>query len=278
MYFKVFNKDENLGFQDFIIDKMSGKKPVGKPSFVPPPSPERVTPVQVEEKPPLDVLADIAPKNQIETIPMKDVGASFEESETIPASPLAESTTIPDWLKESTSLSSHSLEEDTAPTTEDIPSEEAQETPFIPEELPDTTILVPEEQKIENTEPTEETTVSTDDMSGLPAWMQGVDQESLKQEVAEEISSTPVAPEVEDVSSYENIPDWLKNTSPTPLETTPVLEKKIETEQKQSPAVKKSPKKLVVQEEEKADVSETKEETVPSRPKKKKPAVPTLSS
>lgn len=260
---------------------MSGKKPVEKPSFVPTTPPEKITPVQVEEKPPRDVLADIAPENPIETTSMKDVGESSREPETASVPSFGENATIPDWLKESTSLSSHSLEEDTPSVIEDIPTEEVQEMPPVAKEVPDTTILVPEEQQkeqqIEYSEPSEPVIVPDENMSGLPDWMQGVDQESLKQEVEEEMSNTPVAPETEDVSSYENIPDWLKNTSPALPETTPALEEKIEPEQKQSPSPKKSPKKPAVQEEEQADVSEIKEETVSSRPKKKKPAVPTIS-
>lgn len=300
----MLNRDENLGFQDFIIDKMSGKKPISKPSFVSSTPIESVV-IQKEETPLVDVLANIPSDNQTESILLRETITPPAESTIVPASPLMESTTIPDWLKESTSLGSHTDIEEIAPLSEDILPEESQtiedipvpivsDTPIvsedtdslpnvsdlpdwlkggeIAEEMPqDTSIMNPiEELPREETtldeykvSGTEQVGIPDESMADLPAWMQGVDQESLKKEVEEEISNTPAVVEVENVSSYEDIPDWLKSTTTTPIisdnkskedskeisEEIPSHREKTESKQKHSPSPKKPTKTSAIPEE-----------------------------
>lgn len=151
VYFKVFNKDQNLGFQDFIIDKMSGKRPVEKSIFVQPVPPEPMVPVQREEKPQVDVLANIAPTSQMADVMKTE---TVESAIEVPLSPIE--ATIPDWLKESTSLGSQSETESTVPSFESAPPEESEVPPFAGDEVQGSAI--PE---------------SGSNASGLPDWLHG---------------------------------------------------------------------------------------------------------
>lgn len=127
--------------------------------------------------------------------------------------------------------------------------------------------------------------------------MKGVDQDSLKKEVEEEMSTPPVSEEISDVPSYDDIPDWLKNSpidsgemteesSPDSLESPKIEENQaiiVEPKQKQPIPIKKQPKAPIlskVQESDTTPVVDTisKEgkdkniiDTAPPRPKKKKP-------
>ena len=75
-----------------------------------------------------------------------------------------------------------------------------------------------------------------EDITDLPDWMKGVDQESLKKEVEEEINSIPViVGEVSDISSYDDIPDWLKNTPIAPGEVVHESKKDIQESPKIEP-------------------------------------------
>lgn len=111
-----------------------------------------------------------------------------------------------------------------------------------------------------------------------------MDQESLKEEVKEEMDNIPVS-STEDASSYENIPDWLRNTSAVSIlsseaspkdsekisEAVPPKKEKSEPKQKQALSSKKTPKSPATKEEGNADLTQTKEEIAPSHPRKKKP-------
>lgn len=119
VYFKVFNRDSNLGFQDFIIDKISGKKPNQKSVPNQAVQPGGVS-VKKEEKPSVDVLANIATSNEAtNTANVDRIESPMESGVVAPASPVGE-TTIPDWLKESTSLGSLTHTEDSASVSENV--------------------------------------------------------------------------------------------------------------------------------------------------------------
>ena len=327
IYFKVFNKDENLGFQDFIIDKMAGKKSVEKPSFIPPVAPIETSIIKKEEKPQVDVLASIAPTSQSLNVSSSDETNASSEMTLTPSLPPTEAS-IPSWLKESTSLSSESIvDEAVSPANENAPA--AKEDIIVPEvpvesidsvsdtivdnsssaglpdwlkgsgmdsmtsEVPEA-VVVSEDGISQNVAISEELPLSdiapekTSDeyLSDLPAWMQGVDQKSLKEEVEEEIKATPVVSESDNSSSYEDIPDWLK-ASPIVSETTEVPEKeeKIEEppmsdfftekkEEKKTPSQHSHKKqtKSVEKEKQDKDSQKSEEKVHTPRPKKKKPA------
>lgn len=325
LLFKILNKDTNIGFQDFIIDKLSGKKPAQTPSFVPPTIVKEPAPIKREETQQHDVLANIAPvqKTEVDT-PAMSTRESSHEDVVMPQKPMAEAT-IPDWLRESTSLSSQASEVTPAipepvieaPIAEIPTAPEVPEPVVVPEETPvpvagdvpdlpdwlkgmstnmssaqDTQVshtaeesadqemsrMISAEQK-ENTPP---------DMAELPAWMQGVDQESLAHEVNEELTSTQAPSEAEDVSSYENIPDWLKTPSVSappeiediqeieapmvPEEPAVHTEKKPEKKSSGAPLAKKEPKASVASEKKHTETQvENNEEATQARTKKKKP-------
>lgn len=106
IYFKISNKDGNIGFQDFLIDKMSGKKPTPSQPipFVTPSAPK-------QENVQRDVLADVVQEHPT-TIPAVEIPA-IQEKMTIEPSPTE--ATIPDWLKASTTMSAQSDEQTPAP-------------------------------------------------------------------------------------------------------------------------------------------------------------------
>lgn len=135
IYFKIVNKDDNLGFQDFIIDKMSGKKSSEGPSYKDSISSSVDIPLQKAKIPPLDVLADIAPSIQTSSqVPNID-----EEITTVPQSPISVlpiEASVPDWLKASTTLSSQLNTEDTGVQSEVVP-EETIPRESVPEEVDD---------------------------------------------------------------------------------------------------------------------------------------------
>lgn len=181
----------------------------------------------------------------------------------VPVSEPSASADLPDWLKGS--------------EAEIISSSEEAVIEKLGEEITDT----PQEPNNAGAAALEE--ISSD----LPAWMRGIDQESLKEEVEEEISSSPTMPK--ESSSYEDIPDWLKSTAMAPEaveepipEQVPVQEE--QSSQKQKHASHKKQTKTVTEKgehdkdmeislapsPEKGDVSD-KEHTHASRPKKKKP-------
>ena len=326
VYFKAFNKDENLGFQDFIIDKMAGKKSVEKPSFVPSVSSVETPVIKKEERPQVDVLASIAPATQSLNTSSSDETKISNESISTPSLPPTEAS-IPSWLKESTSLSSESTTDEVgSPNSEDAPVEK--EDAIIPEvpvesvdPVPETSIndsssaglpdwlkgsgmesitpevpetdVVPEDITPENLITSEESPLpdvvpentSDENLSDLPAWMQGIDQESLKEEVEEEIKATPVVSESDSSSSYEDIPDWLK-ASPVVSEVveTPKNEEKTKEppmsdfftekkEEKKTPSQHSHKKQAKPVEKEKQDnyTSKSEEKVHTPRPKKKKP-------
>ena len=132
VYFKVFNRDENIGFQDFIIDKISGKRPTEKP-FI-----SDITPLQREvydkkEEPsqtavPASVVMDTA--NMEASVAEQEKSFHDPLSETLSVSS-ENSAAIPDWLKESTNLGFESSVEET-PASEN-PLEDFAKQDILPE-------------------------------------------------------------------------------------------------------------------------------------------------
>ncbi len=104
VYFKIFNKDENIGFQDFIIDKLSGKKPAGKDPHFDISTLSDSMPPRREENTQKDILANISSVQVPSPVSPIDTASPSIESES--AVSVAPEPTIPDWLKQSTSLSS----------------------------------------------------------------------------------------------------------------------------------------------------------------------------
>ncbi len=317
------NKDANIGFQDFIIDRLSGKQPVQKSSFASPIVNESI-PVKREEVKQHDILANIAPIQKTTDAPVMSTRESFQEDIVAQQKPVTDAV-IPDWLRESTSLSSHTTQEVPAipevvvevPVVETVsapeppvPIEVPQEPSLSAEvpELPDWlkgmsgSVSSPEATLSEKSEEIfgEEVSPAADqealmaqntEMTDLPPWMQGVDQESLTKEVNEELSSVPSEDPIEDVSSYENIPDWLKSSStstpvsaddtPKPKEIVPVKKEKtvptstktIEKKHSSHITTKKEVKNPEVSEKKNSEVQAVdSEEALLARTKKKKPA------
>lgn len=289
VYFKISNKDENIGFQDFIIDRISGKTPAHPTS-----SSYEGAPIQKEERPQMDVLANIAStprETSSENTQSQEVSPELVSEVSTPS--VTESATIPDWLKESTSLvsSAETVEPPSTPpeslpeesTESEIPSlsleektpslEETRESPSstdsgipdwlkgaesivpensTPEPLPSEEENIPEKQEEMVTENAETTPSLNTDTEGLPAWMRGVDQESLKSEVEEEMNTLPETTPIAVSSDLEDIPDWLKSVSSVTVDSnteakeetldTPLVER-TETEEKQVAPIKKPSKK-----------------------------------
>ncbi len=109
------------------------------------------------------MLANIAPDIETKSIPEIESVESF----AIPPVSSTENTTIPDWLKESTSIGSHADSEDIPPASEDIPPEETlPQMPIVsdvPYETLDTANTVSEEN------------ISPETSPELPDWLKGME-------------------------------------------------------------------------------------------------------
>lgn len=267
VYFKASNKDDNLGFQDFIIDKFSGKHPGSKPSSSQPVSTAPAWSPEKEQKTsaPVDVLANIPSDRQTPKEEEKKAPFVSEETESGMSSFAKESASIPDWLKQSTALGSLDQEageameklemetekpipsaqsaDESAALTPEVPSlptassEVTAEAPSVPEDTgipdwlkgiptgpepsqqataPEESVQQPEEESSQA--PSQEGMKASASEEGVPAWLQGMDQESIKQEVEEEMTKTSSVQQSEEKLLHEDIPDWLKGTSATPEE------------------------------------------------------------
>lgn len=164
VYFKVLNRDDNLGFQDFIIDKISGKQPVKKSASVS----VQPIPLKKEEKSQVDILTNIAPNISSISIPdvkaIESVTNSSQESYVPPVE-----STIPDWLKESTNLVS-------SPTESTIPENLVLEENFLKSSIEtdgekNTDDGIIETKNIPSL--ISENTANISSESGIPDWLKG---------------------------------------------------------------------------------------------------------
>ena len=227
---------------------MSGKKsPVnsGPTAFT---SPEPI-PVKKEDPLPVrDVLADIAPAT-----PQYNQTASPLESNTIAPIPAPEGT-IPDWLKESTSLSAPEISTtpEYAPTPTEVvnlpdSTEALAPTPLfdetIPSEIPapaavveapsadlpdwlkgadvqtEPVVSTPEETVDESVSMTSNATIPSPDVPASDNSLSDLPawmQSMDKASLEQEVTDEINTPVHQDTSSYEDIPDWLKSTPKTP--------------------------------------------------------------
>lgn len=172
VYFKLLNRDGNLGFQDFIIDKISGKQPEKKSSPISKPiSTESIIPKG--EKTHTDVLANIVSEPQVVSMPDTTIIAPPEEAYVAPTE-----STIPDWLKESTSLQSSPTSSEatiTGPVSipEDIVSEENVSV-NLPESNKEDNIDNPLLSVTENITPSvSEENIDASSESSMPDWLKG---------------------------------------------------------------------------------------------------------
>lgn len=183
VYFKVSSKEENIGFQDFLIERIFGKGETGEKTF-------SVEPKVVVPKE--DLLANLAPmveeKKTVETNDFVVAPPAFTQTPSFVApepAPVSETTVssdtgIPDWLKQTTTLAS----EETAATiaTPEVPSfSEASEvaTPTYDEPTPAAT------------EPVSDATTSDD--SSIPDWLKGTSEST--EVTTPDIPEAPVAPD-----------------------------------------------------------------------------------
>lgn len=230
IYFKVFNKDENIGFQDFLIDKLFHKKSDEDEtsdilaSFKPTPPVQESTPVvdplqTLSSSPKIEEESTLTPESFTSSEPTpepesisesestSEVMTELEESQgsaEVSTEPTELESGIPDWLKQTTSLAG--MEEES--TTETPESEVMPESEVIPESEPTSEPEMPPEATEEvptepTTEPETETPPETpsDDLGELPAWMSGMNQDAFQEELQETLSPTPVASEEESVET-----------------------------------------------------------------------------
>ena len=239
IYFKVFNKDENIGFQDFLIDKLFHRKQEDFnadiiSSFTPEPNKPIIDPLQTLSTPPQtreepesftsselisesEAISEREPSPESASISEGEPGEtkdllSSESTNANEPSPELESG-IPDWLKQTTSLAG--MEEEAVTETKEpevIPEDMIPEPEPIsePEIIPEMTEATPATEPVEI--PTFETPAETtsDDLGELPAWMSGMNQDAFQEELQETLSPTPVETEEEPVE-----PKDLSSPEPT---------------------------------------------------------------
>ncbi|MDD2565313.1 MAG: PKD domain-containing protein [Candidatus Gracilibacteria bacterium] len=252
-FFKVTNKNDNLSFQDFLIELFlkTGKAP--ETEVV-----EFKKQTQQEQKEQQQQQADIL--SSISSAPIVDeVKSSSQKDEQIMSNitnyepesshnsqlntQSSSNTDLPDWLKGATPSEPVSApietKEETVVEAEIIPTELPKE-----EEIKTEVITQSESPKSNFIEET----LNGDNKSELPAWLKGLDQDNLKQELKQEFSGeqlspnlteiakeeTVIVPEETKVNSENDLPDWLKGSASTAkiIKEEPVIikeEKNIDT-------------------------------------------------
>ncbi|EKD30196.1 MAG: WD-40 repeat protein, partial [uncultured bacterium (gcode 4)] len=154
VYFRMFNKDENIGFQDFLIEKLFNRKQEDFnadiiTSFTPEPNKPIIDPLQTLSTPPeteeepttasesftsseliseSESITEPESTTESESIAesMETPEISTESTEAIEPSPNLD-TGIPDWLKQTTSLAG--MEEESESIPESLPTPESEITP-----------------------------------------------------------------------------------------------------------------------------------------------------
>lgn len=231
VYFKIFNKQEHLGFQDFLIERFTHKK--GE-SHAMQTKTETYAP-----KPEQDVLANIAtrdiPKEEMIETPEIPRESTTEET---PVSESFKEESVPDWLRQASVITpveeAPAEEPMAAPVAEIVP--DTIEESVVPEVLSESIPEIPEAIHTEVLEVPEtthqETVVAETPEEELPEWLRSMDQVAIEKEVEQELGETPVAALPEDIkdapeptlvakTADEEIPDWLRSVSNTPVEVTP---------------------------------------------------------
>lgn len=175
MYYRVANRDENVGFQDFIIDKTSFKKTEKQ---------KEATQEKVNDTLNEDILGDsLNTKEDVQISPVSDPLAESVNSSPVSKTPEdTPPTQVPDWLAGNFS----------SDDTLDTPVKEVEETePIVSQVLPEEVPLV------------EETTQAPEEEKQNP---------DTKKEI-EENYATPETQELavdETQIEESHIPDWLK--------------------------------------------------------------------
>lgn len=200
---KVRNKKDQTGFQDYVIDTLSGNVHTKAPEV-----PKEVVP---EVKKPDLMSGSTAIKPPVE---------KMKAPENI--KPLPTTSEAPDWLKAATTLPTPVAKSPEAPIsiiTESKPvKKEVPPTLAVPpsNEVPAWLKATPSEPvKKENTPPAEELTVS----DTTPAWLKGIDLEATKKESEELMSKKELLPStdsmLEEVKSLEpKAEELMKKPSP----------------------------------------------------------------
>ncbi|EKE27985.1 MAG: hypothetical protein ACD_3C00111G0002 [uncultured bacterium (gcode 4)] len=209
VYFKITNKNENLSFQDFIIEMLLQKNATPKPQ-----APKQDIPPPPPSQPKQDILSSIpeptiTPEQPTIAEPPVATVPPIDEynPQKAPSKPTAEPDAwLPDWLKW---MSASEKQESVPPSVtekEMAPAEEvtAKEAPSLAQE------------------------------SDLPDWLKGMDSKELQNEIEEElswtasqeiyqdeISKTPEEPASE---AQSELPDWLKWIPEAPAPEQPKTE------------------------------------------------------
>jgi PKD repeat protein len=194
--FKLSNAKKGLGFQDYVIESFTQKKP----KSATPAKEIKPKPAGAEKPaaPTVDPLANTEATPVAETFTPAFVETSAEPEK------------LPSWLKGAESeTSTQTVGTPDQTTTDDVPAwmkeaPAAAETP-APETLA-TDSDTPEWMKPANDEPT---TTTAEDESDLPAWLKGMNSDELKTEVAQELGEPQPA-------EQGDLPDWLKGTESQP--------------------------------------------------------------
>ncbi|MDD2487034.1 MAG: PKD domain-containing protein [Candidatus Gracilibacteria bacterium] len=195
IYFKIVNRNENLLFQDFLIEKFLREKAI---------SPD--APVETFKK--KDDVLDIVNK----VVEIKAIEEEKKPEELIKEPEvIAENTTsqaIPDWLKSS--------------STEDV------SVGSIPSFTETVTETQNTDEQAEEKETGEKKELSFDE-NEMPSWLKGMDAGEIQKEVHEELTKTDTkeeeseqSPAIEETSEEKeavaadldesDLPDWLKGS------------------------------------------------------------------
>jgi hypothetical protein len=249
IYFKFFNSNASIGFQDFLIEKFSSRAPkdsnFSNKDFSVPVStvPEKPiektaespigTPIKSEESLSADQM--LAPKSADRAMPT-----------TSDLNPHATPAEIPDWLKQITQNQMTTPEVKEQSLTPSAPifemTEEKGEASSGTVPLPVSEQASPIETLVQkplvvepvapNLTPDALPSSPSAHADELPAWLKAIDQNALSKEVEDELSK-PSAPSTPSVSPsvLEGLPSWLSpaqaQSQPSQETTAPVFSQDI---------------------------------------------------
>jgi cytoskeletal protein RodZ len=218
VYYKISKKNENLSFQDFLIEKfLGGTSETITSTSGPTPAPQKAPDLsrpEVKESPaPAPVIEQMAPEAPVPIAPIQE---DIAQSEAVTATDTStDNQDVPDWLKNSSSTYV-APEVTNAPTVEATVEQSAPPASDIPDWLKGGEMFAT---------PTPESSKNDD----IPDWLKGMNTEEINAEVEETLA--PVTPVVgtpqsnsfaeiaaepttqSTISNDDDIPEWLKQNS-----------------------------------------------------------------
>lgn len=243
--YRVSRKDDNIGFQDFLIDAVFHSKRDTVSPVEPTVKPNIVTPTPIPKEDPLSSYTPPAPIPKIDPIAqmsstMDDPLSRREDILTAAPEMTPAPENIPEWLK--------------IPTPVPAPTPTVTDAPVVAPIEETRAEVIPPIEDIDTSLPKLETTPTVDDTSsddGIPDWIKNSPINQSNTTESDPLAS-PVSAPITPVDT-EKLPDWLMSsiqeepTTPTedPLPVT-AMKDEVNTTAEPTPSTKKKTVKKTV--------------------------------